>query len=133
MGSMNKRKEYVIFSVDTTSIRTIKKLTTLLDNLVATNKVSEVKTVIGCFEGKLELSFYMKKEDFKKYVEDSYLLSNQTSVLAVPGDYRQGCTIEYKSGRKVHTGPLCLTPRPPKLTEDFSYFVEQDAFAILKD
>lgn len=98
--------EYVIFSVDDVSdINTYKKALSALDTLRATKMIGNVYMCIGSYKGKLEPSFMVTAHDWDGVVRAgmSTWMQDQESVLRVPGDERQPCTLTTVSGEHIAT------------------------------
>lgn len=91
---MNKL-EKVIFSIDAnSSVYNTAKFLHHVDVLRAMHKLKgKVTLCIGNYYGQLEPSYMMNLVDFKEFVEPEGWVDNQMSVLLVPGDTRQPCTL----------------------------------------
>ena len=87
----------VIFSIDNVSdLHTMATFTRFLDTKRAMGKlVGSVTLCVGSYKGKMEQSFMMDQVDFNKFIRGTYWIDDQESVLHVPGDVRQPCSLEY--------------------------------------
>jgi len=61
---------------------------------------------IGYWQGHMEPSFIMDKEDYISFVADSGYVDKQESVLEIPGDVRQPCTLIWANGTRVGLNPM---------------------------
>jgi hypothetical protein len=87
----------VIFSIDNvSSLHTMATFTRFLDTKRAMGKlVGSVTLCVGSYKGKMEPSFMMNEVDFNKFIRGTDWIADQESILNVPGDVRQPCTLEY--------------------------------------
>lgn len=97
----------VIFAIDDGhDLRTRKKFLRWIDSLIATNKIEYCSQCIGMWEGKLETSYLIRREDFYKYIEQSVWVEKQVCFLHVPGDVRQPCHLQMSDGLFVPLGTM---------------------------
>ena len=99
----------VIFSIDNvSSLHTMATFTRFLDTKRAMGKlVGSVTLCVGSYKGELEPSFMMNEVDFNKFIRGTDWIDDQESILNVPGDVRQPCTLEYlASGHVEALGPM---------------------------
>jgi len=101
--------ERVIFSIDQPhDLHVQAKFLRHLDTARAMDQlIGPVTLCIGSYQGVLEPSFMMYRSDFNKIVKPTEYIRNQESILTVPGDTRQPCTLEYlQEDHKVGLGPM---------------------------
>jgi len=101
-------KDVVVFSIDnSTDITTFKKFLHYVDNLRAMQKLEgNIIQTIGMYEGVLEFSFLMSKEDFDKHIRDTDWVVNQDNVFVVSQGEKevQYGSLHYKNGVVEHIG-----------------------------
>lgn len=106
----NYPQERVIFSVDKPHLlNPYQKALRQLDTLRATVMTGTVTTIIGSYERKLEPSFMILATDWDDHVRKGLkeFMKEQKSILRVPGDVRQPCTLEFLDGSdSVVLGPM---------------------------
>lgn len=75
----------VVFSIDNvTDLHTLAKFLHYMDTKRATMSMKgNLIQCIGSYEGKLELSFLVTEEDYRKHVIPSGYIDNQESVMVV--------------------------------------------------
>ena len=101
--------ERVIFSIDQPhDLHVQAKFLRHLDTARAMDQLmGPVTLCIGSYQGVLEPSYMMLRIDFNKIVKPTEYIRDQESILTVPGDARQPCTLEYlQEDRKLGLGPL---------------------------
>ena len=78
-----------------------------LNQLEAMGKISMCIPCIGSFEGKLEPSFMVYAKEFDKHIRGEHYIQEQESIMRIPGDDRQECTLEFLSnGDQLPIGRL---------------------------
>jgi len=115
--------EHVIFSIDNVDdLHTQAKFFRWVDTLRAMEKLTgTVHSCIGSYDGNLERSFMMLAVDFDKHIVNSEYVKNQACFLRVPGDQRQPCVLQSRSGNYLTIGPmLCLNEQP--WSPNYTYF-----------
>jgi len=91
--------ERIIFSVDNPSdIYDYSKALEHLKQLEGMGKLTMIVNCIGSYEGYLEPSFMVYAKEFDQHIRGMFYLEGQQSILRIPGDDRQDCTLEYLSG-----------------------------------
>ena len=92
--------ERVIFAIDNGSdLHTQAKFLRLVDTLRAMGKLKgSVTSCIGMYHGVMERSYMMLAVDYETHIAHTSFVQAQESVLYVPGDTRQPCTLRYSSG-----------------------------------
>ena len=95
----------VIFSIDNVaSLHTVATFTRFLDTKRAMGKLADSVTMcVGSYFGELEPSFMMSRADFFEFIRGTDWVADQQSVLHVPGDVRQPCTLEYQDSGHIET------------------------------
>ena len=113
--------EYVIFAIDNgDDLHTQAKFLRHVDTLRATEKMDgTLYSGIGSYEGDLERCYMVLAADYDRHFESLYFLSGQHSVLRVPGDTRQPCTLHYKDREPQSIGPMRQVQGIP--TGDFTH------------
>ena len=98
----------VVFSIDKWwDLHTLAKFTRCLDTLRAMEKlVGDVKTCVGSYESKPELSFIMLEVDFNEHVRGTHWVAEQESFLVVPSDQRQPAYLDYQGVVHETLGPV---------------------------
>ena len=93
---MNK----IIFAIDdNTDLHTVAKFMRHMDTCRAMNTLKgSFVQCIGCYNGVIEPSYMMDERDYRQLVESYSYASGQESILHVPGDVRQPCTLEFVGG-----------------------------------
>lgn len=102
--------DYVIFAIDNDAdLHTNAKFLRHVDQLRAMGKLnSSMKLAIGCYLGKLERSYILRKDDFEAHVLESGYVDDQESFLVLRDGYYGVvyATLEYQSGDKVFLGTM---------------------------
>ena len=113
--------EHVIFAIDNgDDLHTQAKFLRHVDTLRATEKMmGTLYSGIGSYEGHLERCYMVLAVDYDRHFESLHYLSGQESVLRVPGDTRQPCTLHYKDLGAVSIGAMRQVHGVPK--GDFTY------------
>lgn len=97
--------ERIIFSVDNPpDPYALSKALSLLVQMKATLKIDMLVPCIGSYEGYLEPSFMVYAKDFDKHIRGMFFLDGQESIMRIPGDPRQECTLEYLLERSSSEG-----------------------------
>ena len=98
--------EKTIFAIDNnTDNRTVAKFLHTMDKLKASGKLQGTIThCIGYWQGELEPSYMMDKKEFDEYARP--FTQAQQCVLHIPGDARQPCTLEHRTGDLETVGPM---------------------------
>ena len=109
---------YIIFSIDNvTDTHTLAKFMRYIDTLNVMQKTKgSMQICYGSWEGVIEQSFIMRRDDFDKHVRHSGYVSCQESFLHVPADRRQPCVLEYQDGTKIGIGPMQSVTKEHALT-----------------
>jgi hypothetical protein len=115
----------VIFSIDNVSdLHTMATFTRFLDTKRAMGKlVGSVTLCVGSYKGELEPSFMMNEVDFNKFIRGTDWITDQESILNVPGDVRQPCTLEYLASGKVEG---CYPMK--EISKNYSKYMESYTF-----
>ena len=98
----------IIFAIDNDcDLHTVAKFLRHIDTerVMGNIKGSFIKC-IGCYEGTLENSYIMDERDYREFVEAMGYTDNQESILHVPADTRQPCTLEFKDKTSVTLGQM---------------------------
>ena len=113
--------EHVIFAIDNgNDIHTQAKFFRHIDTLRATCKLKgTMYSGIGSYNGELERCYMMLSLDFDRYLKNSEYLGGQESVLRVPSDTRQPCTLHYKMREPQSVGTMKQVMGEPD--GDFTY------------
>ena len=98
----------IIFAVDgNKDLHTVAKFMRHMDTCRAMNTLSgSFVKCIGMYKGDLEPSYMMDEVDYRKLVESAGYTAGQESILHVPGDTRQPCTLEFRDGSTKVVGPM---------------------------
>ena len=94
---------------------------------------SSMKLAIGCYLGKLERSYILRKDDFDSYVLKSGYVDDQESFLVLRDGYYGVvyATLEYQSGDKVFLGTMeQVDPQEALAGEAWTYRPDLDAYFI---
>ena len=96
MNMLNK----IIFAIDNnTDTHAVAKFLRHIDTCRAMNTLKgRFVHCIGCYNGVMEPSYMMDERDYRQLVERVGYTAWQESILHVPGDVRQPCTLEFLSG-----------------------------------
>lgn len=88
-------KEKIIFAIDNNNdLHTVAKFMRHIDTCRAMGTLKGNFTqCIGYWEGILEVSYMMNKDDYERLVVTLGYTKDQECVLAVPGDVRQPCSL----------------------------------------
>ena len=117
----------VLFSIDNAhDFRTIRRFMDYVDKLKAMEKLSgNVIQCIGSYEGKMELSWLMKREDFDEWILNTEWVENQNSFLMVytNGKHQIACLRYNPTSRgDVYLGRLVeVTPEEAFKSEVWVY------------
>ena len=113
--------EYVLFSIDNgNDVHTQAKFFRHVDTLRATGKLMGGMTSgVGSYNGDLERCYMVTAVDYERHFKSLDYLSGQESVLRVPGDTRQPCTLHYKDRAPQRAGMMTQVFDMPK--GDFTY------------
>jgi hypothetical protein len=100
--------ETVIFAIDNShDVHQQAKFLRHVDTLRVMGKLRGLFALcIGSYKGDMERSYMMLATDYEKHIPKSGYVDNQESILRVPGDVRQPCTLEYFDGRREVIGPM---------------------------
>lgn len=87
----------IIFAIDNNhDLRTVARFMRQMDTCRAMNILKgSFVSCIGMYKGVLEPSYMMDEKDFRDVVQKTHYLLKQESILHVPADTRQPCTLEY--------------------------------------
>ena len=90
----------IIFAIDNnTDTHAVAKFLRHIDTCRAMNTLKgRFVHCIGCYNGVMEPSYMMDERDYRQLVERVNYTARQESILHVPGDARQPCTLEFLSG-----------------------------------
>ena len=115
--------ERIIFSVDNPADPyDLGKALSLLVQMKATLKIDMLVNCIGSYEGYLEPSFMVYAKDFDEHIRGMFFLDGQESIMRIPGDPRQECTLEYLlDGRIEPIGQLKSIPSPKRSNDAWTY------------
>lgn len=119
--------ERVIFAIDNGhDIHQQAKFLRLVDTLRAMNKLKgSVVSCIGMYHGTLERSYMMLSVDYETHIAHTSFVQAQESVLYVPGDTRQPCTLRYSSGSTEALGTMSKI--------DYGEAVERDSWTYIEE
>jgi hypothetical protein len=105
-------------------LHTMATFTRFLDTKRAMGKlVGSVTLCVGSYKGELEPSFMMNEVDFNKFIRGTDWITDQESILNVPGDVRQPCTLEYLASGKVEG---CYPMK--EISKNYSKYMESYTF-----
>jgi hypothetical protein len=98
----------ICFAIDNNAdVHTTAKFLRLMDTQRALNNMQgSMFQCIGAYNGELETSYIVNEKDFYDIVEPSGYVNTQDSVLEIPGDTRQPCTLRYYDGATYMIGPM---------------------------
>ena len=100
----------IIFAIDDNNdTHTVAKFLRHMDTCRAMNTLKgSFVHCIGMYNGVLEPSYMMDERDYRKLVERVGYTTWQESILHVPGDVRQPCTLEFsdQEGTIQSIGPM---------------------------
>jgi len=113
--------EHVIFAIDNgDDLHQQAKFLRHVDTLRSMEKMmGTLYSGIGSYEGNLERCYMMSATDYDRHLANSEYLRGQGSVLRVPGDTRQPCTLHFKEGEPVSIGTMRQVTDGP--IGDFTY------------
>lgn len=110
-------KEQVIFSIDNPhDTHTMAKFLRHMDTLRATEGV-KMTHCIGSYLGELEPSFMMDYDDYRRYVLPTEYTEGQYSILLVPSDVRQPCSLLHYDGDVDILEPMREVSSTSELTD----------------
>lgn len=100
--------EHVIFAIDNgDDLHTQAKFLRHVDTLRASEKMmGTLYSGIGSYKGSLERCYMVLATDYDRHLKSLDYLSGQESVLRVPGDTRQPCTLQFKGGDLQSIGTM---------------------------
>jgi len=103
---MTHRLETIIFAIDQgQDLHTRAKFLRHIDTARAMGTLRDgFQIAIGYWEGMLETSYIMSRRDYEKLVLPIGATRDQVCVLAVSGDTRQPCVLEYQDGSTEAVG-----------------------------
>ena len=115
--------EHVIFAIDNgDDLHTQAKFLRHVDTLRASEKmIGTMHSGIGCYEGQLERCYMVLALDFDKHFKNLDYLSGQESVLRVPGDTRQPCTLHFNNREPQSVGTMRQLKGVGVSNADFTY------------
>ena len=115
--------EYVIFAIDNgDDLHTQAKFLRHVDTLRASEKmVGTMHSGIGSYGGMLERCYMVLALDFDKHFKNLDYLSGQESVLRVPGDTHQPCTLHYANREPQSVGTMRQLKGVGVPNADFTY------------
>lgn len=117
----------VCFAIDTNSdVHTTAKFLRHMDTAKAMGTLrGSLILCIGSWNGELEPSYLMDERDYRKLVEPLGFTKGQSSILHIPGDTRQPCTLEYSNPEVPDDTlrPLMEVQHPVKATS-WTYVIE---------
>ena len=101
-------KEKVIFSVDGChDVADTYRFTKYIAGVRALGDLKgNVRQCIGQWDGKLELSWIMDRDDFDKHVRNTHFVEDQEFFLHVPGNPADNCWLSDKQGGVTELGVL---------------------------
>jgi len=113
--------EYVIFAIDNgDDLHTQAKFLRHVDTLRATEKMKgTLHSGVGRYNDELERCYMVLASDFDRHFKNLDYLSGQESVLRVPGDTRQPCTLHYANREPQSIGTMRQVYGAPD--GDFTY------------
>ena len=109
--------ERIIFAIDNgDDLHTRAKFLRHIDTARAMGTLRDgFQTAIGCWENILEASYIMSRRDYDQLVKPLGFAAKQVCVLAVPGDTRQPCVLEFSDGQRQAVGPMREIPKDEPL------------------
>lgn len=118
--------ETTVFSIDNAhDFRTMARFMRYVDTHRAMGDFKgTVLSCIGEYKGVMEPSFMMLTIDYDKYIKGSGYLTNQESVLKIPGDSRQPCHLEFKDGTQV----ILSKSKLGKGKDGWTYILSEDKY-----
>jgi len=107
-GNKDMQLNKICFSIDNnTNVHETAKFLRLMDTQRALGKMQgTIVLCIGSYEGLMEPSYIVNEKDFYDIVEPSGYVNAQDSVLSIPGDTRQPCTLKYYDGGVYIVGAM---------------------------
>lgn len=114
--------ERIIFAIDNdTDVRINARFLRHMDNQRALGYMHPMELCLGFYKGKLERSYMVFAKDFH-YAWD--FVKGQESILRVPGDTRQPCSLEFlATGERVSVGCMReVTQHEACVYEAWTYF-----------
>lgn len=113
--------ERIIFSVDDPAdIYEYSKALEHLKQLEAMGKLTMIVNCIGSYDGYLEPSFMVYAKEFDQHIRGMFYIQGQQSILRIPGDDRQECTLEFIDGSSDVVLPVGkLRQIPSRLTSSY--------------
>jgi hypothetical protein len=132
------KMEYVIFAIDNDAdLHTNAKFLRHIDQQRAMQKLSSnMKLAIGCYKGKLERSYVLRKDDFEEFVLESGYVDQQESFLILRDGYYGVvyATLEYQSGDKQFLGAMVqVDPDEAMAGDAWTYRPDMDAYFVTQD
>lgn len=123
---------WVIFSIDNaTDVHTLAKFLRHIDTQDVMYKMKgKMIQCIGSYQGKLEISWIIGREDFDKHVRNSGYVNNQESFLYVSGKEMNAELYYQQSGVLEILGRLEETSNP---SGDFTYRPDIDIYWSIKN
>lgn len=114
--------EHVIFAIDNgDDLHQQAKFLRHVDTLRAnTSMKGTMYSGIGTYDGVPERCYMVYAIDFDRYLAKCEYLAGQESVLRVPGDTRQPCTLHFKDREPLSVGTMRQRYAQPKLS-DWTY------------
>lgn len=126
---------YVIFSIDNVSdLHTKAKFLRYVDTLRAMNYLKgTMKLCIGSYNGILEDSFIIRKDDFEERIRSSGHIDNQESILHIRGKDML-CEFEYLNGGFDRAGRLVQVTASEAMTKSgWTYRPDLNIYWTLED
>jgi hypothetical protein len=121
----------IIFSIDNGyDLHTVAKFMRNIDTARAIGDLnSSFIQCIGSYKGKLENSFILDESDYKRFVEEKGFTLGQETVLVVPGNTRQNCTLLYNDCSYIELGPMRKFTKEEALKlEAWTYVIATDSY-----
>ena len=99
---------YVIFSIDNANdTHAMAKFLRHIDTRLAMQEMrGTMAHCVGCYEGALEPSFILTRQDYDTHVAPYGFTDGQICILECPDDTRQPCFLEYGDGRRENVGQM---------------------------
>ena len=113
--------ERIIFAIDNDGdLHTNAKFLRHVDTKRAMNNMHPMELCVGFYGGKIERSYMILAKDFHHVFD---YVKGQESVLRVPGDTRQPCTLEFlATGEVVSVGRMQQVTQPQAYMDAWTYF-----------
>lgn len=122
--------ERIIFAIDDDSnTYNVMKFLKYVSQEQALGRMGKMQHLIGCYKGTLENSYMILAKDLPKIER---FISNQESILRIPGDLRQPCALEFvSSGDRVSIGVMReVTPTEALRCEAWTYVIETGKYFV---